>query len=238
MPDENVGDSGFGRSLAETISHVLKSTFGLRVNLNKILSLANPEIKAWAKKLAVRAKEAVPEDSLLRSVIAERVFGWVSASIEDAGTKSPNKMVGDVLEKLSDFIETFVQEFCEKDASEVLKTSVEEATEGSETAKMLQKDRFVLLHEYRKRMAAARQEDKPAILAELRQAVEDQEQVAAILFPAPKRTRKRTTREESEPAGAGESRLEGAVEGAVGFAQGLFEGLTGKTNKRKRRSRR
>lgn len=111
-------DKGVLDDLTGTISSLFTNIFGISgVDLNKITSLANPEMKDWAKILSGKAKGYFHEDSAVRSKTAERVFGWVSAGIEKTA-EGKNPLTKAALQKLADFVEMFVEDFCEKDGAE------------------------------------------------------------------------------------------------------------------------
>lgn len=108
-------DKGVLDNLTETVSSLFTNIFGISgIDLNKIISLGNPEMKEWAKTLSDKAKGYVHEDSAVRSKTAERVFGWISAGIEKAA-EGKNPVTKALLQKLADFVEMFVDNFCAPD---------------------------------------------------------------------------------------------------------------------------
>lgn len=110
--DKGGDDSGKGKDVKgffRSISAKIKELFGVDVDLNQVLSTLNPEIKESARKAARAAKEFIPGTSFFRSKLAERGYGWITSTVEKfdkGGGLEP------VFEKLSDFLETFVNEFC------------------------------------------------------------------------------------------------------------------------------
>ncbi|MDO8594162.1 MAG: hypothetical protein Q7R93_01465 [bacterium] len=162
-------------------SSILRNIFGLDgFDLNKILSLANPEIRVWATKLARAAKKKVPGDSILRSQLAERVFGWVTAGIQTAG-KAQGQTMHDLLEKLSDFLESFVNEFCDTDTTTVI-VDVESESGRVLAQTELEPHQLQTLAENRARILKATDAELPALLERLVQEAEAEATVERVML--------------------------------------------------------
>lgn len=162
----------------EALTSILKNVFGLEgFDLNKILSLGNPEIKSWASTLAEKAKEYVHEDNIIRSKMAERAFGWVTAAVEEAA-EGKSAEVKAILKKLADFLETFVDNFCKPDDGD--------AKHGSkhlnpELARKLAEVKATTFARYHARIEKATETELPALLVRIQQEVEISAKIEQVL---------------------------------------------------------
>lgn len=114
----------------------------LGFDLNAILSAADPEIRKAAKELAEKASNTLPKDHWIRGDIANRVLSIFSSRIESLGKKQPEQ-IGDVLEKVSDFLDKFIDRFYELEGGHATTgTSRAEAIKHSDTFALLE-ERFL-----------------------------------------------------------------------------------------------
>jgi hypothetical protein len=82
--------------------------------LNMLASIADPELR----KLAERIAASIPEDSWLRSDVAERLIGALKGWIESqAGSLGP--ITGVAVEKISDLMDFATSNLYEKDSSDI-----------------------------------------------------------------------------------------------------------------------